>query len=102
MADPKLLTVPQVAAELQVTPQTVRNWIESGVLPAVRIGRAFRLRRDDVDALLARASADSSSLATRRDVWAPDTSQLPSRRGRLKTPSIWDDTGSTELPRQKP
>jgi excisionase family DNA binding protein len=102
MTDPKLLTVPQVAAEFQVTPQTVRNWIDSGVLPAVRIGRAFRLRRDDVDKLVARASADSTSLATRRDVWAPDASQLPLRRGWGPTPSIWDDAGDTELPHRKP
>jgi len=28
MAEPKLLTVPQVAAEFQVTAQTIRNWID--------------------------------------------------------------------------
>jgi excisionase family DNA binding protein len=98
----RLLTVPEVATEFQVTSQTIRNWIDSGVLPAVRVGRAFRLRRDDVDAVVTRASADSSSLATRRDVWAPDTSQLPLRRGWGPTPSIWDDAGDTELPRSKP
>ena len=45
MAEPKLLTVPQVAAEFQVTAQTIRNWIDHGTLPAVRIGRAFRVKR---------------------------------------------------------
>ena len=30
MAEPKLLTVPQVAAEFQVTAQTIRNWIDHG------------------------------------------------------------------------
>jgi excisionase family DNA binding protein len=44
MTEPKLLTVPQVAAELQVTAQTIRNWIDHGTLPAVRIGRAFRVK----------------------------------------------------------
>jgi excisionase family DNA binding protein len=72
---------PQVADELQVTVQTIRNWIDSGVLPAVRIGRAFQIRREDVDAPLDRADADSSSLATRRDLWAPATSSLPRRHG---------------------
>src|SRR5436190_189833 len=33
MADSPLLTVPQVAAEFQVTAQTIRNWIVQGVLP---------------------------------------------------------------------
>jgi excisionase family DNA binding protein len=98
MADPKLLTVPQVAAEFQVTAQTIRNWIDSGVLPAVRVGRAFRLRREDVDALVARASADSSSLATRRDLWHPVSTTLPYRRTPDRARSIWDDTAGPELP----
>ena len=64
----QLLTVPQVAEQFQVTAQTIRNWIDAGVLPALRVGRAFRVRSEDVDALLERASAESRSLATRRDV----------------------------------
>jgi excisionase family DNA binding protein len=67
-SDRQLLTVPEVASEFQVTAQTIRNWVDHGTLPAVCVGRAFRIRRDDVDALLDRASADSSSLATRRDL----------------------------------
>jgi excisionase family DNA binding protein len=98
MADPKLLTVPQVAAEFQVTPQTVRNWIDHGTLPAVRVGRAFRLRRDDVDALVARASADSTSLATRRDLWHPTSTTLPHRRTPDQARSIWDDAAGPALP----
>jgi len=45
MPDSPLLTVPQVAEEFQVTAQTIRNWIDQGVLPAARVGRAFRIRR---------------------------------------------------------
>ena len=88
-----LLTVPQVAEEMQVTAQTIRNWIDHGTLPAVRIGRAFRVRRDDVDALLQRASADSTSLATRRDLWEPTTTTLPRREGSARAWSVWDDAG---------
>ncbi|MGI8802935.1 MAG: helix-turn-helix domain-containing protein [Solirubrobacteraceae bacterium] len=94
-SDPPLLTVPQVAGEFQVTPQTIRNWIDHGTLPAVRVGRAFRVRRQDVDALLERASADSSSLATRRDLWDPSTTTLPRRRDPQRQ-SVWD--GAAELP----
>jgi excisionase family DNA binding protein len=90
MADSPLLTVPQVAAELQVTSQTIRNWIDHGTLPAVRIGRAFRVRRADVDEMLRRASAESRSLATRRDLWRPATSTLPRRRDPDATRSAWD------------
>jgi excisionase family DNA binding protein len=94
---PQLLTVPQVAEEFQVTAQTIRNWIDQGVLPALRVGRAFRVRREDVDALLERASAESSSLATRRDVWTPTTTSLPRRRDQLTPPSVWEGA-DTELP----
>ena len=45
-----LLTVPQVAVVFQATAQTIRDWIDHGSLPAVRVGRAFRVRREDVDA----------------------------------------------------
>lgn len=95
----QLLTVPQVAAAFQVTAQTIRNWIDHGTLPAVRVGRAFRVRREDVDALLERASADSSSLATRRSLWEPSTTTLPHRRGPSGPRSVWDDAG--DLPAVK-
>jgi excisionase family DNA binding protein len=84
------LTVPQVAEEFQVTAQTIRNWIDHGVLPAVRVGRAFRVRREDVDALIERARAESSSLATRRDVWDPTTTTLPRSEHKQALGSIWD------------
>ena len=45
MPEPPLLSVPQVAEEFQVTAQTIRNWIDQGVLPAIRVGRAFRINR---------------------------------------------------------
>jgi len=47
-ADP-WLTAPEVARELKVNPQTVRIWIRSGRLPAVRTGNRWRVRRSDVD-----------------------------------------------------
>jgi excisionase family DNA binding protein len=92
----QLLTVPQVAEQFQVTAQTIRNWIDQGVLPAFRVGRAFRVRREDVDTLLERAIAESDSLATRRDVWTPTATSLP--RGHEQTPlgSVWEGV-DTEL-----
>jgi excisionase family DNA binding protein len=95
MAEPdrQLLTVPEVAARFQVTAQTIRNWVDHGTLPTVRVGRAFRIRPGDVDALLERASADSGSLATRRDLWDPTTTTLP-RRHHSRAQSVWDDTGN--------
>ena len=86
----RLMTVPQVAEQFQVTAQTIRNWIDAGVLPALRIGRAFRVRGDDVDALLERASAESSSIATRRDVWSPTSTTLPRLHDQQTPGSVWE------------
>jgi excisionase family DNA binding protein len=103
MPEPPLLTVPQVAQEFQVTAQTIRNWIDQGVLPAVRVGRAFRIRRPDVDALLDRANAESESIATQRDPWAPQSFRLPRRGGSAGEASVWDDDRAAEpLPKSGP
>jgi excisionase family DNA binding protein len=46
------LTVAEVAELLKLNQQTVRNWIEQGSLPALRVGRRVRIRRSDLDRLL--------------------------------------------------
>jgi excisionase family DNA binding protein len=52
--DENLLTVAEVAARLKLHEQTIRNWIDRGELPAVRVGaRRVRVREHDLDALLA-------------------------------------------------
>ena len=49
------LTVAEVAEILKLNQQTVRNWIDQGRLPALRIGRRVRIRREDFLALTERA-----------------------------------------------
>ena len=41
--DESFLTVAEVAELLKLNQQTVRNWIDQGSLPAVRVGRSFRV-----------------------------------------------------------
>jgi excisionase family DNA binding protein len=79
MTDLELLTVEQVASELKLTSQTIRNWIKRGALSAVRVGHVYRVRRGDVDAMLERAAADRDSSADGRNVWV-STSTTLSRR----------------------
>jgi excisionase family DNA binding protein len=45
------LTVAEVAETLKLNQQTVRNWIDQGRLPALRLGRRVRIRREDFRAL---------------------------------------------------
>lgn len=47
------MTVAEVASILRVSTMTVYRLIQSGDLPALRVGKSYRLRADDVDAFLA-------------------------------------------------
>jgi excisionase family DNA binding protein len=50
----QFLTVGEVAAALRISNMTVYRLISSGQLPAVRVGRSYRLRVEDVDGYLAK------------------------------------------------
>jgi excisionase family DNA binding protein len=50
--DPKFLTVAEVAAMMRVSKMTVYRLVHNGELPAVRVGRSFRVTEDDVDEYL--------------------------------------------------
>jgi excisionase family DNA binding protein len=54
--DDEYLTVSEIAEHLRLNQQTVRNWIDQGSLPAVRIGRRVRVRRVDLDRILAQGT----------------------------------------------
>jgi excisionase family DNA binding protein len=49
----ELLTTKQTAEESTVSERTVERWISSGLLPVVRVGKVRRVRRADLEALLA-------------------------------------------------
>src|SRR2546429_9220375 len=49
------LTVAEVAGILKLNQQTVRNWIDQGSLPALRVGRRVRIKRSDFEQVLARS-----------------------------------------------
>lgn len=46
------LTVAEVAKLMRVSNMTVYRLITAGDLPAVRVGRSYRIREDDVDRYL--------------------------------------------------
>ena len=53
LSDVRFLTVAEVAALMRVSKMTVYRLVHSGGLPAVRVGRSFRVSDSDVDAYLA-------------------------------------------------
>jgi len=50
--EPEVLTVDQAAGYLQIHRATVYKYIREGLLPAVRLGKVYRLLRPDVEAFL--------------------------------------------------
>ena len=57
----ELMTVAEIAAVLRLNQQTIRNWIDQGRLPAVRIGRRVRIKRSDFEQLLTTAAGPARS-----------------------------------------
>jgi excisionase family DNA binding protein len=70
------LTVADVAEMLKLNQQTVRNWIDQGSLPALRVGRRVRIRRSDFNRLVTEGSTRTSDSAatlagpTADDFWS--------------------------------
>jgi excisionase family DNA binding protein len=71
------LTVPQVSAQLRIHPATVRIWIKSGRLAAVRVGREWRVRQSEVDRAL--VSDASPAYAQQEAESARETDASPAR-----------------------
>ena len=50
----RFLTVAEVAALMRVSTMTVYRLIKAGDLAAVRVGKSYRIKEDDVDHFLAK------------------------------------------------
>jgi excisionase family DNA binding protein len=44
----ELLTVKEVAVHLRLSRVTVWRWCQQGIIPAVRVGRNWRIHRDEL------------------------------------------------------
>jgi excisionase family DNA binding protein len=53
-SDERMLTTEEVARWFGIAPRTVCTWAECSELPAVKIGRQWRFRRDEIEKWLAR------------------------------------------------
>lgn len=74
MDESEFLTVAEVAQTLKLNQQTVRNWIDQGSLPALRIGRRVRIRRSDFERLIEAGATQPGSAraqpgASAEDFW---------------------------------
>jgi len=59
----KYLSTADVADELKIIPETVREMIQRGDLPAIAVGprRIFRIAREDLDAYIERCRVPVSA-----------------------------------------
>ncbi len=57
--EPEFMTVAEVAARMRVSKMTVYRLLHGGDLPAVRVGRSFRVREEDVDEYLRKSFYDA-------------------------------------------
>ena len=57
-----LLTVAEVAEVLRVSNMTVYRLIKAGELPALRVGKNYRIREDELEAFLSAGHIDSEEV----------------------------------------
>jgi excisionase family DNA binding protein len=70
----EFLTVAEVAERLRLNQQTIRNWIDAGTLPALRIGRRVRVLKSDFNQLVTSAyngkAPDDAPVADSEAFWS--------------------------------
>ncbi len=59
----EMLTPEQVAEWLQVHKGTVYRWIDEGKLPALQVGRVYRIPRDEVLGMVKRHPRNGGGMA---------------------------------------
>ena len=89
-----VLTPDEVAEYLQLTPDTVYRYIRQGRLAATRMGRHYRIRREDVQALLAARAGES------RTAEAPASYDVtPTARAGSARPAVEGNDYLVRIPR---
>jgi excisionase family DNA binding protein len=91
-AEVRFLTVAEVASIMRVSKMTVYRMVHGGELPAVRVGRSFRVPEDEVQKYL-RESYMGTAGAIRNRRWRPGRSgpafAVPGpRRTRRRVPRL--------------
>lgn len=82
----ELLTVQETAQMLKVAPITIRRYIQSGRLPAVKVGRGVRLQREAVEAFLTPIGASPR----------PTVYELPEGEPTSENDPLWDIVGMVD------
>lgn len=57
---PKFYTPQEIAEMLKVTDKTVRNWIRSGELDALIVGKSYRIPEDSIKNLIKKCEVNKN------------------------------------------
>ena len=79
---PEYMTVSEIANRLSMSSNTVRTWIEEGMLRGIRVRKVWRVRREDFEQLLASLEGGPAASAggweeRRRGFHDPDERPAP-------------------------
>lgn len=75
----RLRTIRETAAELGLSPNTVRLWISQGRMPHVRLGRTIRVPQSEIEQLMMTALFPPWSRAVRTPSWISQAKGSPMR-----------------------
>lgn len=81
---PKIMKVEEVAELLRVSPRMVQILADAGDIPAFRVGRFWRFRRDAIEALTRPERSTEASPKTENRQASPAATPEPDRRNRRK------------------
>jgi len=83
----EILTTEEAAQYLKTSPDTIKRLARAGRIPGVKIGRAWRFRRGDVEAPFNEAAADRALIAEldRRMEGASDDEDIPLEEVKAKS-----------------
>lgn len=54
----ELLTLEEVAEQLKVSPNTVRDWLRTGKIAGIKMGRLWRIKQSAIDDFLRKSEQD--------------------------------------------
>lgn len=67
-ASERWLSVDEISSYLGVSKESIYRWVESGKMPASKVGRQWRFKVSDVDKWVRDGYADEQNLTKGRDL----------------------------------
>ena len=73
----RLVTPDDAANRLAISPKTIRDWLRAGRIPGIKVGRLWRIRESELEALI----ADPQGINNQTEAQASEKSTKVGRNG---------------------